>query len=225
MRMDNDMFSEYDYNDTLCHYGVKGMKWGVRKEGYWNPKGNKRIIGRIEERGIPATRPSKRTIKKANKVWKKEYNQELDKSYINKHAKIEHLLNGQNDKYWDTIEKWEKDAARKATSSVMKKYGDVPIKGTGSKWVSDAIELEKKKINNPLQKQVEELALRPNRVAYDRAKKENPNFNLQTIYKEAKIPKNTEDTTPYKVAEFNWYKKHGYLDDYEDAVKKYNEMK
>ena len=22
---------EYNYTDELCHYGVKGMRWGVRK--------------------------------------------------------------------------------------------------------------------------------------------------------------------------------------------------
>ena len=35
------MFSEYDYNNTLCHYGVKGMKWGVRKEQRRNEYRNK----------------------------------------------------------------------------------------------------------------------------------------------------------------------------------------
>ena len=30
------------YNNELYHYGVKGMKWGVRKE--YEPVGRKRVV-------------------------------------------------------------------------------------------------------------------------------------------------------------------------------------
>lgn len=42
--MDN---SEYFY-DYLCHYGIKGMKWGIRRyqnpDGSYTPKGRKRYV-------------------------------------------------------------------------------------------------------------------------------------------------------------------------------------
>ena len=36
----------YNYTDELCHWGIKGMKWGVRrfqnKDGSLTPQGKKR---------------------------------------------------------------------------------------------------------------------------------------------------------------------------------------
>ena len=32
MRLSNEVFMNHRYSNELCHYGVKGMRWGVRRE-------------------------------------------------------------------------------------------------------------------------------------------------------------------------------------------------
>ena len=47
-------------SDILQHYGIRGMKWGVRrfqqKDGSWTPQGRKRYGGedRTERKKLPA---------------------------------------------------------------------------------------------------------------------------------------------------------------------------
>lgn len=53
------------YDDFLMHYGVPGMKWGVRKETYYDPGPNSRVVlrrqkGPILTRGIAKVSPKVR---------------------------------------------------------------------------------------------------------------------------------------------------------------------
>lgn len=44
------MYTEYDYNNSLCHFGTKGMRWGRRRyqyeNGIYTPLGESRRTGK-----------------------------------------------------------------------------------------------------------------------------------------------------------------------------------
>lgn len=80
---------ELYHADELMHYGVKGMKWGVRR--YQNPDGSLTAAGRKHE--------AKQQYKSAKKEYKKAFNKAYNKSAaayspIKKHRKA-------NDERWN----------------------------------------------------------------------------------------------------------------------------
>lgn len=108
----------YDNREyTLCHHGVKGMKWGVRryqnKDGTLTDIGKKRLVSRVQRADeINNSRKVNRLINKAFADYKK-----TSKSYQtalasrNNLAKMDREINEQSHKY--------------AEKMVGKKYKDI----------------------------------------------------------------------------------------------------
>ena len=69
----------YTYPNYLCHHGVKGMKWGVRK--------SRRYSGGVTKNGKPiSNRKARRALNRVNKHPGKNFKQamdEMDREYIN----------------------------------------------------------------------------------------------------------------------------------------------
>ena len=103
------------HNDELCHYGVKGMKWGVHR--FYNKDGSRTAAGKKRENNMKRSRPSKaqRDVRKlantATKYYDKSNNinswldsgAQVNKSEykdLNKyHKKTEKLVKKLNKKY------------------------------------------------------------------------------------------------------------------------------
>lgn len=75
------MYTEKDYNDSLCHHGVKGQKWGVRR--FQNADGSYTNAG-IKRYGIKGSQTDKQKMNLAKdnyKMAKKQYNKDFNSWY------------------------------------------------------------------------------------------------------------------------------------------------
>lgn len=80
------MYNHNEYPDYLMHYGVKGMKWGVRrkyynKDGSLNTSGKQKELKKTykEERKAASTRDERKAAKQRyNKAINDTYNKKYD---------------------------------------------------------------------------------------------------------------------------------------------------
>ena len=160
------MASEYyvTRNDELCHYGIKGQRWGVRRfenyDGTLTPEGMERYYGKvgkdadvsykeIKEYRSNTINRLKKTDKRLNKIKKLQ-----DKAYaLAKKYDFDHDDGGGGStkesqkagekymEYWDHIEYLEQEIAKDA----VKKGRELTIENFGEKRVSDLEKRDKLK--------------------------------------------------------------------------------
>lgn len=102
----------YQYPDYLMHYGVPGMKWGVRKQRTYDTS---TAYGRMK------------TAKQQYKSDKKAYNKSFNKAYYHNHAYSlsKKKRQASADRWNDAIDKARSlDSSKKAYKSAKKEYKD-----------------------------------------------------------------------------------------------------
>ena len=102
----------YQYPDYLMHYGVKGMKWGVRKQRTYDTS---TAYGRMKK------------AKQQYKADKKAYNKSFNKAYYHNHAYSlsKKKRQASADRWNDAIDKSRTlNSSKKAYKSAKKEYKD-----------------------------------------------------------------------------------------------------
>lgn len=102
----------YQYPDYLMHYGVPGMKWGVRKQRTYDTN---TAYGRMK------------TAKQQYKSDKKAYNKSFNKAYYHNHAYSlsKKKRQASADRWNDAIDKSRTlNSSKKAYKSAKKEYKD-----------------------------------------------------------------------------------------------------
>ena len=114
--------------DQLEHYGVKGMKWGVRRAGKAYMSATRK-----HEAKTKARREKVKNIKAAEKAHAKEVWSKAGKSYMNAARKHEAKTQARRDgqvaakkerKLARAEKKWEKNTKKNLSSMTMKAYND-----------------------------------------------------------------------------------------------------
>lgn len=149
--------------DELYHYGVKGMKWGVRKASYQNT-----ATSDLKRRYDSAKANKKAANKAYAKAYNKAYNRDIAAlSPVKKHRQA-------NDARWDDAIKKANDAnaADKAYKQVKKERKEA-IKTTYKVLNREASLKDKLTYNNATRKQVAKYIVDNNMSVSEATKKAN----------------------------------------------------
>lgn len=157
---------QYNYNNELMHYGVKGMKWGVRryqnKDGSLTPAGKKR-----------ATKELNKELKKNKSMFKRDPELKVysdRESYKKFFKKV--VTNDDKKAINRALNKWSDalDGASEAEEQL-----DYLANKHGEKYYNDEIRRNPNMYNTPRsQEKLNEFAVLE--YGYDRASKERPDL-------------------------------------------------
>ena len=153
--------------DELCHYGIKGMRWGIRR--YQNPDGSLTPAGKK---------------KYSKEVYKKiEYSGKQGKTWyeisdeLSKDNKFKSVIEGKSDlrkahKEFSELSDKRNEAYEKQSKSISKKRME--------KMVSDEIENNRDYYQNWKPRFLIRLALRPKSLSFTSKMRLRPNTRLKT---------------------------------------------
>lgn len=113
------------YNDFLEHYGVKGMKWGVRNDDYYDPGNNSRVVLRRQKSPLLTRGLAKISPKVRNEVNNTHNMSAIDRETGKKVGDVQLYRKSQNEMnvtFQSTNKKYGGQGYGRATTEAAVKY-------------------------------------------------------------------------------------------------------